>query len=106
MNKLITTTALALMIAAPAAYAQTNTEGDAEINDENRDLETRDLNANDSAYDDLTFDNGDDEFLFFRGADDRRYRIRRSDTMMDDTEMTGDAEINDENRDLETRDGQ
>ncbi len=88
MNKLITTTALALMLATPA-FAQSDTDpGTASINDDNRDR----MNT-----DDLRMEGTDGEFFIFRDRNNRRFRMPRS-FFQDDDVDPGTASINDDNR--------
>lgn len=93
MNKLITTTAMALLIATPA-FAQSDTDpATASINDENRAR----MNT-----DDLRMDRFDGDFVVLRDRQGRRFRMPRTffmDDMNDGDTDPGTASINDENRD-------
>lgn len=84
MNKLITTTALALMMTAPA-FAQDT----APLNTDNVDREE---------VLDLVEEDADDEFFYFRDAENRRMRVRRDRFMMDDGNQ---IQLNTENVDRE-----
>ena len=93
MTKLLTTAALALMISAPA-FAQ----DPAPLNTENADR----ANANQTADDatDLMDDEVgfDDDFFYFRDADNRRLRVRRDRFMANDA---NEIMLNTENADRE-----
>ena len=85
MNKLIATSALALLIGSPA-FAQDT----APLNTENADREEAQ---------DLIDEDADDEYFYFRDADNRRLRVRRDRFMMNaDNDM---IELNTENADRE-----
>ena len=94
MNKLITTTAMALLISAPAFAQDVPTDA---INTENADRAEANQGSDVDAFD-LMDDDFDADFFYFRDADNRRVRVRRDRFMMDDN---NEIMLNTDNEDRE-----